>query len=90
LTKCTVEFNSAFLLLWWIFCCADEARGLHDESAEKRLQGVLYRSKLEARWAKFFDDNSIVHKYEFKKFDLGMRICLNLAGSRREFGRLPN
>ncbi len=34
--------------------------------------GVLYRSKLEASWAEFFDKNNIRHKYEPEKVDLGI------------------
>jgi len=34
--------------------------------------GILYRSKLEARWALFFDENKISHKYELAKVDLGI------------------
>ncbi|HIA52992.1 MAG TPA: hypothetical protein EYN91_13045 [Candidatus Melainabacteria bacterium] len=33
--------------------------------------GILYRSRLEAMWAEFFDQNQIRHKYEFIKVDLG-------------------
>lgn len=34
--------------------------------------GILYRSKLEARWAQFFDSTKIRHKYELIKIDLGI------------------
>jgi hypothetical protein len=34
--------------------------------------GILYRSRLEASWAEFFDKNQIRHKYEPKRFDLGI------------------
>lgn len=34
--------------------------------------GILYRSKLEATWAEFFDNNQIRHKYESNKVDLGI------------------
>ncbi|PZM79349.1 MAG: hypothetical protein DKT66_23010 [Candidatus Melainabacteria bacterium] len=33
--------------------------------------GILYRSKLEADWAEFFDQNKLRHKYEPEKIDLG-------------------
>jgi hypothetical protein len=32
--------------------------------------GIPYRSRLEALWAQFFDENEIRHKYEFQKVDL--------------------
>ena len=34
--------------------------------------GILYRSRLEARWAQFFDKAEIRHKYELSKIDLGI------------------
>lgn len=34
--------------------------------------GILYRSKLEASWAEFFDKNKIRHKYEPTRVDLGI------------------
>ncbi len=34
--------------------------------------GILYRSKLEATWAEFFDNNQLRHKYELTKVDLGI------------------
>lgn len=34
--------------------------------------GILYRSRLEASWAEFFDRREIRHKYEYAKVDLGI------------------
>lgn len=34
--------------------------------------GILYRTKIEANWAEFFDKNKIRHKYEPNKVDLGI------------------
>lgn len=34
--------------------------------------GILYRSRCEAGWAKFFDEHSIKHKYEPERVDLGI------------------
>lgn len=34
--------------------------------------GILYRSRLEARWAQFFDSAEVRHKYELTKIDLGI------------------
>ncbi|MBX9667330.1 MAG: hypothetical protein K2X93_06910 [Candidatus Obscuribacterales bacterium] len=34
--------------------------------------GIMYRSRLEASWALFFDTNRIRHKYEPKRIDLGI------------------
>lgn len=33
--------------------------------------GILYRSRLEADWAEFFDQHSLKHKYEYQRIDLG-------------------
>ena len=33
--------------------------------------GILYRSRLEASWAEFFDGMQVCHKYEYERVDLG-------------------
>lgn len=39
-------------------------------SEDTEYGGILYRSRLEAHWARFFDENEFKHKYEFAKIDL--------------------
>ena len=34
--------------------------------------GILYRSRLEASWAEYFDRKRIRHKYEYERVDLGI------------------
>lgn len=41
-------------------------------SKDTEYNGILYRSKLEAMWAMYFDEYRIKHKYEYKKIDLGI------------------
>jgi hypothetical protein len=42
------------------------------KSIETEYRGITYRSRLEARWATFFDDLGVMYEYEPQHFDLGL------------------
>lgn len=42
------------------------------KSKDTEYNGILYRSVLESKWATFFDEHRIEHKYEYERIDLGI------------------
>lgn len=48
----------------------ENSTGIEPKAIKTTYRGVQYRSRLEARWAVFFDELGIEHAFEYEGFDL--------------------